>query len=142
MTPMQVYGNNVLNALEEGKVLAVLTLYDNDILPSVNQGKRLDIRHYLVNTLEMDPESADYWLEWFKVTDTTMPKFEIHLSENDEFYIIAQRNRCGKVELYLTAQLDLSDVGNNRPLEDFHFSTKEKAENAIQAYKRMVQSVV
>jgi hypothetical protein len=73
MTPMQQTGNAVLNALDEGKVTAVIALYDAGIIPRVHpDNRRGALRSILVNVLDMDPGEVDHWLNEFKVISPTM----------------------------------------------------------------------
>lgn len=77
MTPMQQQASAVLNALDEGKVLAVIGLYDAGQLPRTPAGRRADIGQQLVFTLGVEADSVNYWLDdYFKVGDETPTKVE------------------------------------------------------------------
>jgi hypothetical protein len=65
---MQGEANRVLNALDEGKVLTVITLYDQNALLTEHPGERKKaIESVLKDNLEMSQENIDYWMDWFRV---------------------------------------------------------------------------
>ncbi len=70
-TPMRQQANAVVDALQEGQVLAVLTLHDAKMLGSdPSKTRRENIMLYLVHEnqgLSMSVEDATYWLNWFAV---------------------------------------------------------------------------
>jgi hypothetical protein len=68
-TRMQDESRRILNALDEGKVFAVITLYDKGLLNSVKYPKRYVIKAILERDFEMTVEDADYWLDWFNVKE-------------------------------------------------------------------------
>lgn len=63
MPRLQEEGQRILNALQEGQVLAVIALYKKNIIPH-SQGS---IAHILEVDLGMDAENVAYWLDFFKV---------------------------------------------------------------------------
>lgn len=73
-TRMQDEGHRILEALEEGMVTAVITLYNSKTIPdrshpgaTVSPWQR--IHTILTSELGMNEESADYWLNYFQVKD-------------------------------------------------------------------------
>ena len=73
MPPLQQQNNAVLDALDEGKVSAVIALYRYFplITPVCEDGsRRTDLIWILTNNncgIGMSQENAEYWLDWFGV---------------------------------------------------------------------------
>jgi hypothetical protein len=71
MTPMQIAGNNVMNALTEGSVATIINLYDRaQLAPRFyreNFTREEAIKTLLIES-GMDEESVNYWFDWFKIT--------------------------------------------------------------------------
>lgn len=67
-TRLQGEGNSILNAIEEGTVNAVITLWDSKLLKvTSNHSRRETIREILIHQFKLKRENVEYWLEWFHV---------------------------------------------------------------------------
>ncbi len=71
-TRMQDEGNRILNAVEEGTVGAVITLWDNQLILQnlgdfVKYERRNGISKILKEQFKFKDEQINYWLGWFKV---------------------------------------------------------------------------
>lgn len=71
MTRLQMEGNAVLNALNEGTVTTVIRLIETGIIGSdPAKSRRENIVNILTNTergLGMDVAEANYWMEFFRL---------------------------------------------------------------------------
>lgn len=73
-TRLQDEGNRILNAVNEGQVIAVITLYERDMLSTCEKfsvgkerTKRQEIFQILHKHLGMSYPEAIYWLDWFHI---------------------------------------------------------------------------
>ena len=66
-TPIQNQANAVFNAVNEGIVLTVITLYDKHIILN-GVDRRSEIRRILTDSMGMVEATADYWLDFFRVS--------------------------------------------------------------------------
>lgn len=74
MTPLQQQTNNVINAMQEGTVGAVITLYDAGLIDQTyfksnfdSDDRRRNIGYILTNFFRVSVSDAEYWLDWFGI---------------------------------------------------------------------------
>lgn len=74
MTRLQMEGIRILNALDEGKVIAVLALIDCGATsydgnpPDLSSERRRKIAElYLTKYIKMSNDDANYWLDYYGV---------------------------------------------------------------------------
>jgi hypothetical protein len=79
-TRLQNEGNRILNAVNEGQVIALLTLWDKGLIITQESKESLDsvgvprttrqeLFHILVSQMAFDNIEATYWLDWFLIPE-------------------------------------------------------------------------